>query len=421
MPKKPKEPTYRFMDHEFDLDDLRAFLGLVPPPAMIPMPVLDTGTVVPVSNTRKLVVGGQDFMDDTRKLFRFLRHFPCHVLGYVDSLHIMQKASSKMQDVVGLNMGRIVTYYEIEPIHRRVGPKNKPEFKNEHNAAHDSHANMKAFLAQAADACLYDADDEKTYDSDDSDDPDNRSYDFNPNIPPQFPQCNDVIFLCWDVEFTDHVFQKFPIQTVSEIGLSTFDTRNTRDVAPGKNGKNWWQFVQTRHIVIEELKEFKQRSSQGRWHTWKGKQDIVPAAEVRPLLESFLAELTTDPTVVEATGTVVPVANETVDTVDRQPEIEESVASIAHGQADEQPVDEYPMHLNIPSPAQEPEPESTDVDVPVAEVQNTTDIEEKQSYEPSNVAQATETVVSVAEAEPVDLENITAAEIQFFFNQNGPP
>ncbi|KAL9634705.1 MAG: hypothetical protein Q9204_002884 [Flavoplaca sp. TL-2023a] len=83
-------------------------------------------------------------------------------------------------------------------------------------------------------------------------------------------------------------------------------------------------------------------------------------------------------------NTRIPVANEAADVVDKQPKIKDSVDSVAHTQAEEQPEGEDPTDL-IPSSAQELEPESIDVEIPVAEVQNTANIKEKQLYEPSNV------------------------------------
>ena len=85
---------------EYDVYGLRAFLGLAPPRSR----ETDTGTVVPLSNIRNVVVFGQDFLGDTRKLFKLVREIPCKVRGWVVTPHITSNVSQEVQDTIGRAM-----------------------------------------------------------------------------------------------------------------------------------------------------------------------------------------------------------------------------------------------------------------------------------------------------------------------------
>ncbi|GIZ39297.1 hypothetical protein CKM354_000268500 [Cercospora kikuchii] len=51
-------------------------------------------------------------------------------------------------------------------------------------------------------------------------------------------------------------FERAP-HMITEVGLATLDTRDLKGVAPGKNGKNWHQFIRGRHIRVLEYQNYK--------------------------------------------------------------------------------------------------------------------------------------------------------------------
>lgn len=59
----------------------------------------------------------------------------------------------------------------------------------------------------------------------------------------------DVVFVCVDVEAweRDH-------NIITEIGISTLDTRDLAGIAPGKDGEHWTKLIRARHFRIEEYK-----------------------------------------------------------------------------------------------------------------------------------------------------------------------
>lgn len=58
----------------------------------------------------------------------------------------------------------------------------------------------------------------------------------------------DVIFIAADVEAYEHAHD-----IITEIGISILDTRDLGDHPPGEDGKNWHQFIRSRHFRIKEF------------------------------------------------------------------------------------------------------------------------------------------------------------------------
>jgi hypothetical protein len=61
----------------------------------------------------------------------------------------------------------------------------------------------------------------------------------------------DVIIIAIDVE----AYEKAP-HIITEVGVSTLDTRDLKGTAPGVNGQNWQQFVRARHFRVNEHKSY---------------------------------------------------------------------------------------------------------------------------------------------------------------------
>ena len=187
-----------------------------------------------------------------------------------------------------------------------------------------------------------------------------------------------TILLCWDTEFTDHDWKNYPPQTLTEIGFSWIDTRDLKGIAPGKLAENWRQYVHACHILIAEMSAFRTKSTGCDPFPWKGKRDIVK----RDLIASHVTEF------LRQHGTV---AVSEVDKADNKAVIEDPIE-----------VDSLPEA----SANYGPEP---DQEIPILESQSIIDVEQPQLHEQPTVAQATGTVVPVAEAVEVDLDNASPA------------
>jgi hypothetical protein len=71
------------------------------------------------------------------------------------------------------------------------------------------------------------------------------------NQPAAHPCELDVIIISIDVEAYERAQG-----IITEVGVSTLDTRDLQGTAPGRNGQNWQQFVRARHFRITEYKNY---------------------------------------------------------------------------------------------------------------------------------------------------------------------
>jgi hypothetical protein len=61
----------------------------------------------------------------------------------------------------------------------------------------------------------------------------------------------DVVIIAIDVEAYEKAHH-----IITEVGVSTLDTRDLKGTAPGVNGQNWQQFVRARHFRVNEHKAY---------------------------------------------------------------------------------------------------------------------------------------------------------------------
>jgi hypothetical protein len=73
----------------------------------------------------------------------------------------------------------------------------------------------------------------------------------NVEEPAPYPCDSDVIIIAIDVEAYEKAHH-----IITEVGVSTLDTRDLKGTAPGVNGQNWQQFVRARHFRINEHKAY---------------------------------------------------------------------------------------------------------------------------------------------------------------------
>ena len=59
----------------------------------------------------------------------------------------------------------------------------------------------------------------------------------------------EVIFICVDIEVFERAHHK-----LTEVGISTFDTRDVSQIPPGFRGENWMKKIRSRHFRIVENK-----------------------------------------------------------------------------------------------------------------------------------------------------------------------
>lgn len=74
----------------------------------------------------------------------------------------------------------------------------------------------------------------------------------DPSKPVPHPFDKEPIFICIDVEAYEH-----SPNMITEVGVTTLDTRDLKGVAPGENGKNWHPFLRGRHMRILEWKDYR--------------------------------------------------------------------------------------------------------------------------------------------------------------------
>ena len=71
--------------------------------------------------------------------------------------------------------------------------------------------------------------------------------DLVPTDPAPFPFHQDVVFVCVDVEAYERDRHK-----ITEIGISTLDTRDLQSLPPGDRGGDWMKKIRARHFRITE-------------------------------------------------------------------------------------------------------------------------------------------------------------------------
>ena len=69
--------------------------------------------------------------------------------------------------------------------------------------------------------------------------------------PAPYPCDSDVIIISIDVEAYEKAHH-----IITEVGVSTLDTRDLKGTAPGVDGKNWQQFVRARHFRVNEHRAY---------------------------------------------------------------------------------------------------------------------------------------------------------------------
>lgn len=69
--------------------------------------------------------------------------------------------------------------------------------------------------------------------------------------PAAYPCEMDVIIISIDIEAYERAQG-----IITEVGVSTLDTRDLQGTAPGRNGQNWQQFVRARHFRVLEHKGY---------------------------------------------------------------------------------------------------------------------------------------------------------------------
>jgi hypothetical protein len=65
----------------------------------------------------------------------------------------------------------------------------------------------------------------------------------------------EVIFICFDVEANEHAHH-----LIMEVGVSTLDTRDIENIAPGPGGENWIKQIRSRHFRIQEHKHMRNKT-----------------------------------------------------------------------------------------------------------------------------------------------------------------
>lgn len=65
--------------------------------------------------------------------------------------------------------------------------------------------------------------------------------------PAPFPFAYEPIFVCIDIESNEHRHRE-----ITEIGISTLDTLDLVETAPGQGGENWIRWIRSRHLRIKE-------------------------------------------------------------------------------------------------------------------------------------------------------------------------
>ncbi|RDW71222.1 hypothetical protein BP6252_07785 [Coleophoma cylindrospora] len=74
---------------------------------------------------------------------------------------------------------------------------------------------------------------------------------FDPEKPCIFPPEGSVVFVCVDVEAWER-----DQQVITEIGISTLDTAEIKDMIPGEGGTKWMEKIRARHFRIIENQRY---------------------------------------------------------------------------------------------------------------------------------------------------------------------
>lgn len=73
--------------------------------------------------------------------------------------------------------------------------------------------------------------------------------------PAPHPLEKQVVFICFDVEANEHAHH-----LITEIGVSTLDTRDIENIAPGAGGENWIKQIRSRHFRIKEHRHIRNKT-----------------------------------------------------------------------------------------------------------------------------------------------------------------
>lgn len=73
--------------------------------------------------------------------------------------------------------------------------------------------------------------------------------------PAPYPCEKEVVFICFDVEANEHAHHQ-----ITEIGVSTLDTKDIMNIPAGPSGKDWIKQIRSRHFRIKEHKHLRNKT-----------------------------------------------------------------------------------------------------------------------------------------------------------------
>ena len=96
---------------------------------------------------------------------------------------------------------------------------------------------------------------------------------------------DSVVFIAFDVEANER-----PPRQITEIGISTLDTNDIKNLSPGAGAKDWFDRIKSRHFRIKEYQHIKNTDfvdgCPDRFEKKFGQSEFVPEKKIKEVLVS---------------------------------------------------------------------------------------------------------------------------------------
>lgn len=236
------------------IEDLRKCLGIVPSDCDTPAAGEVSTTVDPTKAFVEVILVGHDLRGDFPKLRAERITFEPHLyyFGCIDT-YVIIKDTGKEQ--FGESLSYLMQHYGLAS-GRFVKPKNlqkaKFVFFGGHNAGNDAIASLRVAIAQALDRDI----NTKFWGGSESEDDQTDEFLSNPLQGIK----KNMILLAYDsegVESNRRDRQGRPIgPATTEHGFAWLNLADVANVPPGKNGINWHRYIQARHWLNWNYRDF---------------------------------------------------------------------------------------------------------------------------------------------------------------------